>query len=289
MPPTRRCVLSFVLVLLVMGGMVGCGSSKMGPPPKSTTPTRPVESTTASTTTTSEPPPPAGVSYSVNGVQVDFDNFTFDFSAKLTLGAATTNTDGQEPPYENVEAPISGGATLTNTTSGYTVDPDKLPLLGIFAIYPKGSPVCGQLLNGPRFDPGPSSLCGIDIAEFAASCDQTVEPLGDGDSVQLVPWAQFMLSELQPGTPQPCANATDFQIPDTFSFKRVNATDADAVVAGLAKPPRYWALVLEDGPTQTGVDPATGEGPDCGFAEGGDLIGQVIASQPNGLKGCLGE
>jgi hypothetical protein len=227
-------------------------------------------------------------------VQVGANNFTFDFSAHLTVGAATTNTEGQEPPYENVEAPISGGATLTNTTSGYTVDPDKLPLLGFFAIYPDSSPLCSHLLNGgPQFHPGPSHLCGIDIAEFAASCDQTVDPLADGASVPLVPWAQFALNELRVDGSPYCVNVNDFPIPSSVVIRDVDSKVADAIVARLAQPPKYWALLIENGSLQTGVDPATGEGPDCEsdefYVQGGELIGQVVASQPSGLKGCLGE
>lgn len=284
-----RCLLSLAIAALLIAG---CGSSESGSPASFTTRVSPVKRTTAATTTT--PAVPQDVSYNVDGVEVVANNFTFDFSATLTMGAATTDTEGQEPPYENVVAPISGEATLTNTTSGYTVDPTGLPLLGVFAVYPDSSPVCDHLLNnGPQFHPGPSNLCGIDIAEFAISCDQTPEPLADGASVQLVPWAQFSLSELQPGAPQICANVSDFPIPSSVNLRRINSDVADAIVARLTEPPRYWALLLENGSLQTGVDPATGEGPACEsdeyYIQGGELIGQVIDSQPSGLTGCLGE
>jgi hypothetical protein len=234
------------------------------------------------------------VSYSADNAPVSAGGFTFTVSFNLTVGAASTNTNGQRPPYVNVAAPISGNASLTNTTANYTAGPNTIPLIGIFAVYPKRSAICqtGAVNGQPQFHPGPKGLCGVDIAELAAGCDNTVQSLATGQNATLVPWAQAALDQLDPASPQPCSNVNNFQVPDTVQLTGLTPDRAQTVIEQLSKPPRYWVLLNEGSAVETHADPAAGGGFKCQsdeyYVQGGHFIGQVISSKPDGVTGCLG-
>jgi len=117
----------------------------------------------------------------------------------------------------------------------------------------------GSLNGQPQFHPGPKGLCGVDIAELATACDSTVDSLATDQSATLVPWAQFALNDLQPASPQPCANVNDFQVQDAVQLTRLTSDEAQTVIDQLSKPPKYWVLLNESGAS----DPATGTGRDC--------------------------
>lgn len=284
-----------VPVLFVSGTLIlaGCGTSNSSSPSTSASsadgPAAVSSTSTEGSTTASAP---SGLSYSVTNLNISSDGFTFAFTANVNVGTPSTNTEGQVPPYVNVAAAVSGTATLTDTTAGYTADAGHIPLIGLYAAYPANSPVCADSQFG--FHPGPTDICAIDVAEFAATCSGAVQSLTNGQRATLVPFAQTAgpLNALQPEPVDGCSTGNDRQPSTTVTWKRLTSDDAQHLIGELAQPPRYWALLNEGSPSQSGTDPAVGNGPACQsdefYVQGGQYIGQVIASQPSGLTGCVG-
>lgn len=274
----RRAITPVAAVLALAGILVGCGSSASSSSgtaaaaastsssvPQSTAP--PTETSTTSSTAAS------GVSYSAANVPISAGGFTFNLSVKLTVGTPSTNTDNEQPPYVNVAAPLSRSATLTNTTANYTADPKNQPLIGVFALYPLRSAICHYGLFPATFHPGPAGLCGLDIAELVVAChvDNPGLSLATGQGATLVP-----------------CNINNYQAPNSVQLIRLTSDTAQALIAQLSNPPNYWVLLNESG----AADPATGSGFACQsdeyYIQGGQFIGQVISSKPDGVTGCLG-
>lgn len=208
---------------------------------------------------------------------------TFDFgyrvAVSVNLGAATTNTEGQTPPNVNVVVPVTGTASLTNTTSGYTAK--NLPVFSLLALYP--APTCDSVVE----DHSGHKYCAIEIAVLAPGCTAgtagpaQLESLGSGESGQLEIFPSPTVqggadistlingdSVCDPNSPQgvlkPSPNLIIGGIADT---------DAPRLVAALGTSPRYWAVILDRGPCAP---------------EGNTNGNSVLLSKPPGLKACVG-
>ena len=92
--------------------------------------------------------------------------------------------------------------------------------------------------------------------KLAAACDDTFQSLGSGQSTPLVPWAQSAGDELQPSSPQQCANINNYQAPNTISLTQMTSADAQSIMGQLSNPPAGWVVLNESGAS----DAATGGG-----------------------------
>jgi hypothetical protein len=292
---------ALLLSIVVAFCAVGCGGDSADTRTDSSGDQSHGLATTSTTATTATPETSTNpserqsrLSYEVDELPVSANDFDYTLSASLTLGAGSTNTEGQRPPFVNVVAPVTGAATLTNVTSGYTASANDIPLIGVWALYPSDSAICrytGGINGGAggEFHPGPDDLCGADIAEFAAACDSTFDSLGEGERAELVAWVQSAGSYLDPASPEPCEHISSFEPPDTFAQLRLTPARAERIVEELSQPPEYWALVDETGALgDAPVDDRTDCRHDEFYIQGGDYVGRVIASEPTGVEGCLG-
>jgi hypothetical protein len=280
---------ALVLQLLAVAvGVVcsGCGSS-------ATSPTSPAARGASTTTaaeaqpkTTTAPPPPSN-SYS-GMTTVAVHHFTFNIDFDITLGTASSNTEGIAPPNVNVVAPLSGTVSIRNTTTAYTASSADLPKTAVFAVYSANSPICqrsGSEYAIPTSPKGP--LCGVELAGLAASCSN-----GKGVPASIAPEATGSLTlwaSTDVGSPHAASNPAPNPVggpaergecpnytghPATSLERIVEGSGvAEQVVKDLDAPPLYWAIV-NDAEEQ------------CPAGGGND--GNVLESQPAGLKGCLG-
>jgi hypothetical protein len=275
MPHAYAC--RTVLVVTVVSVLAGCGSTS------STVATQPQTTRAATATTTATTPVPAtgassqGLSYSsvVTVPANPGDHFTFQLSLNVTLGAASTNTKGDSPPDVNVVAPISGTATITNTTAGYTANAREIPTTSLYALYRSSDVLCpesGGTITSPKGQP---HLCAVWIVALASGCSGNgidIESLAAGQTGTLALWGSGSSASpaaVEGGPGQVCSNP-NLRPSETVKL-RENATAAPEVIKELAAPPIGWAVVndylaLLSCPTSN----------------------DVISSKPAGVTGCLG-
>ncbi len=279
------------LVLAALAGVVlvtGCGSSKSpvsqtaAAQPSSSSSTQAPSDSSSTSPATSTGSAQQGASYAGTAT-VPAGGFTFNLSFNITLGAASTNTDGMTPPYVNVVAPVSGTVTIKNMTAGYTANLTNIPVIGVFALYPTTNAICEQTFYDiSQFNPGPKGLCGVDIADLASGCASgaaAIQSLAPHQSGELAVWPNGpnSLSPAAGGGPAICAT-TNVELPNTFEFSNIDSGLAQKLTSELSAPPRYWAVANES-------DNPTG----CGENDEGEVFaGAIIASKPSGVTGCLG-
>jgi hypothetical protein len=193
----------------------------------------------------------------------------------------------------NVVAPISGTASISNQTANYVASRTDIPLLGVFAIYPSSSAICQSDANTVGFNPGQSN-CGLDIAELAASCDSTFESLPSGQQATLALWPQSALNgsisgsrEYSAASPTACQKESDYPPPTTYEqpstiqlTDNLTSNQAQPVMTELSSPPKDWVVLDESIVCQS-------KGYSFSAPPGPQYIGQVIASKPAGISGCL--
>jgi hypothetical protein len=273
--------------LLLCVVLAGCGSSESAP--SGTTGSEGASGQPAQTT---QDPTPTGPSYSET-VIFKRDEFSFRLATTIQLGQPSTNTTELAPPDENVAIPVSGTASLTNETTGYTASATDIPNLAVFAIY--NAPSCfGTQLEGPNG--GTEMWCGVEIASIASACngsDQAVASIDGGETANLAIWpsdqalppdepsletseansgpvyCQVVLTgaaagEEAGGHPAPTPNA---------ELKGLDPSNSAAAGAALSKDPAHWLIVTRNG----------------ACSERGPEWIEVIAAKPAGIKGCLDE
>lgn len=264
-------VVVVALLVSACGGDEGDGSSTPAQHPPTTREAPPMTPPEAA------PQQATGLSFSADDVSFTKGNFKYELSVNLTVGEPTTSTEGLRPPLVNLAAPLSGDATLTNVTPNYSVDnPYDIPVTAVFALYPPRTAVCekadGESMAGPT-----KKLCAMDVAAFAAGCDRTyTTPLAEGESWDFIPWGTpstetFTQTHATLGNPSFCRDYTDAAeeqlFPDQMLLGPLESADAEEAIEQLPKP-KYLVLLVLDG------------GDDC-------ITGQVLASKPKGITGCL--
>jgi hypothetical protein len=291
MPRTCACLALLAVVAVVL---TGCGSTTSTATTNSSVASQPQTTravATASNPSTTSAPGTSQVSTYSGTVTIpanSADQFTFQLTAKVTLGAASTNTEGEGPPDVNVVAPVSGTATVTNTTAGYKAEGTKIPVISILAFYRVSGPVCGPAggLETPR-----GRMCSIEIASLASGCsghEIELDSLAPEETGNLTVWpngAQPMVNEtFDPagsaagvaGIGGLCAHENAHPA-DDLRLPGLEAKAAGGVVKTLAAAPVYW-VVADD--TEDHNEGSTG----CADTSGGN---DVVDSQPSGITGCF--
>jgi hypothetical protein len=249
------CAVSLAAVL------AGCGSASSSP---TTTIAHQSTPTTATTTSHVEPTALSGPSYADS---VTARSYTGPFRLTFTVALGKPATQAEDNPdsrYVKVITPISGNATIMNTGTGTSQNPNT----SVLALYNIKSSVCGAADDErARTSTPKGELCWIEIAALAPSCSDYVGMLEEGHAATLALWAGG--GDKVPNFAGPSGaicEEPDVHPSEILELKAVPAV-AHSVVAELAKPPIYWVVVDDD--------------QNC---DGGD----VLASKPAGLTGCLG-
>lgn len=268
----RACAIIGVLVALLLGGCGGASSGSRSPTAEAAVPHSATDEGTTTSATEASEPTKSVMSFS-DTVPVAMGGYHFTVSVKLTLGTASTNTEGQEPPNMNVVARVSGSGEIANHTSGYTASiPGQLPRIGIFALYPASGVLCRnqQPLPGAQSvsttvstDAG---VCAIGVAEAAVPCigNADSEPpnvpaatsLAPGESTTLALWpvvsgnasytSGYPLSLMSPTAR--CEDSYEEKPSESFGLGGIPSTEASTFVNALNEPPRYWTITTESPP-----------------------------------------
>lgn len=229
--------------------------------------------TTTSTQAPTPAPPPSGPTYSKTAA-FKANNFSFTIAANVTVGAATTNTEGMTPPFVNIVVPVTGTATLTNNTSGYTAKLENIPGVSLIAVYSENTVACKNVITTSQ-QTSRGTLCDIEVVGFAPGCNgnaPAIESLGENQSTSLDLWPNAPgvpnLATLNGGAAEACANTPELKPTPNMIISKVDSSAAQKFVAALSKPPTWWALVSNNEEN-------------CGEND-------VISSMPPGLTGCFG-
>jgi hypothetical protein len=265
-------------VAVVASGCAGSNSSpsRVAPPapaqpPGSTAGTPP--GSTAGTSSTAPPAVPTATSYSAAGLGVSAGGFRYTFTFQIGLGASSTNTQNESPPGVNLVIPVSGNAELTDATSGYTAHPGQVPILGVWALYPSNSAACGfGVPDTKSFSPGPQTVCALDIAEFGANCGTDLASLGDGQSVSLVPWAQWEGRALNVLSAERFCSVQS-HVPSAITIKNVKSASYSHALGGAMLHPKDWVVVVENYRDSR--------------CRGQFGTGRVVASRSGSITGCI--
>jgi hypothetical protein len=201
------------------------------------------------------------------------NQFSFTIAANVTVGAATTNTEGMTPPFVNVVVPVTGTATLTNTTPGYTAKLENIPGVSLIAVYSENTVACKNVISTSQ-PTSHGALCEMEVAGLAPGCNDgspSIESLGENQSAPLDLWLSAPgvpdLATLNGGA-EACANDPELKPAPNLIISKVDSSAAQKFIAELTKPPTWWALV-------------NNSEEDCGEND-------VISSTPAGLTGCFG-
>ncbi|HSZ14352.1 MAG TPA: hypothetical protein VK790_09990 [Solirubrobacteraceae bacterium] len=220
----------------------------------------------------------------------------------VTLGQATTNTTNENPGYLNVVAPVSGTATLTNTTTDYTASEAEYPPLEVDALYPSNSPVCGhQGASVPHDGDVPvghigrpfsavvpfygGDLCTLRVAALhttlTAACggDSSEESLAGGQSINLM-----VEPDGSQGDGAGCDQPDD---PGYLVLSGLFPAEAELTVAALRAPPKYWAVFSSDGDTSSCPRSALAAQKKAAGEYSEPPLLPVVTSEPSGLSGCV--
>ncbi|MHB8242654.1 MAG: hypothetical protein ACYDHN_11755 [Solirubrobacteraceae bacterium] len=214
-----------------------------------------------------------------------------------------TDTANEQPGFLNVVAPVSGTATLTNTTTGYTANEANYPRLEVDALYPSSSPVCGHqgksvpedgdvpiglsgcpLFAVVPFYGGGAGLCAVRVAALrttlTAACggDSSEESLAGGQSINLV---------VEPDGSQGGGACEPQDDPGYLVLSGLFPAEAELTIATLRAPPKYWAVVSPDGDTSSCPQSARAAQKRATGQFSVPPLVPVIVSEPAGLVGCL--
>lgn len=279
--------------------LMACGGqSPSAPSPSSSVPA----SGTGSTTTTAAATTPS-LTYtgSVPNLRAT-GGYSFSVSFNVVLGAATTSTVNETPGYVAVVAPVSGTATLTNTSNGYTASESNYPSLEVAALYPMGDSVCfhqgeavpstGDVPVGHTGTPfhavvafyGSAPLCALRVAQLnpplSAACggSSSVESLSGGQGLDLV---------VTPDGSQGGGECEQQDDPGYLVLSGLSSGDAASIVSDLHEPPKYWAVLSPDGDmTSCPQSARTAQKEGTGQFSTPDVV-PVVISEPGGLRGCV--
>lgn len=255
---------------------------------------------TASTTPPTEGNQEVTATYLPSASNIEAEGYSFGFNAEISLGNARRNTLNQHPGFVNVAAPVTGTASLTNETKGYTAsgEGEQYPELQAIAIYPGGSAICqhdpgeyGDASDGnpvdsyyavnPFYTNNGEWLCAATIAAFTPPLTQACGGTGEGES--LAPGDTLALNVAPDGGSEEGSGecGTDFE-PGYFVLSSIPTAKARVIVNDLNEPPMAWAL------TSWTAEPKCPKKA-MSAAEGREkeLLVPVIESQPGRFKGCL--
>jgi hypothetical protein len=304
-PDPPRCFLQsrspssmalFLLMLVTTAALLaGCGASSSDSTPSAEHVELPHAATTATAATEGSPASGSTVSGAATVSPSQFTKFSSRLTFSVTLGTATTSTEGEEPGNLAVEAPVSGSASVTNTTSGYTMDENEVPTFSVFALYPESAAPqnCSKHAGTSEgdveevHDASGSKLCAYEIAGLASGCtssqaseagnEATVKELAPGATGALAVWPQ--VTSPTDVAPNPaatgvslCGKSTSVTISQHLTYSRYPKEEAEAVASMLNKPPSYWIVVLDKVCAGVAVQP----------------INSVVFSKPAGISGCYG-
>jgi hypothetical protein len=280
---TRRWGTPVVLIAACAVSLIaGCGSSSRqtsaAEPTASQTDAPATQSTVAASGAASSTPAvttPAGPSFS-GETTFKANNFSLRLDVNVALGTVSTNTQGMTPPAVNVVVPVSGSATLTNITAGYTAEGEEdIPRLSIWALYKS----CGV----GESEVGVTELCGVEIAGVASTCSSStnaegasapeVSSLAPGQSGTLALWpiGPNQLDPAQMVGGVPCETMREVRPADDFTLANMDPSERQTATAALSSEPSYWVVL------GTVVDH------EC-YERG---LQTVIVSRPAGLPVCL--
>jgi hypothetical protein len=251
--------------------------------------------TTASTTEST-----ATASYSPAASNIEVEGYSFGFEAEISLGTARRNTLGEHPGYVNVIAPVTGTASLTNETKGYTAtgEGQQYPELQAIALYPAGSAICqhdpgeyGDASDGnpedsyyavnPFYADSGKSLCAATIASFTPPLTQACGGAGEGES--LGPGESLDLNVAPDGGSEEGSGecGSDF-MPGYFVLSGIPTSESHVIVNDLNEAPVAWALT-----SWTGEPNCSKQAMSAAEGREKELLVPVIESQPSGFQGCV--
>jgi hypothetical protein len=268
--------------------LAGCGSSSTATtaPPQAAAPSTATSSTTATTPpAATTPASPSGPTYS-DSFTITQNNFTFRVHLNAALGTPSTNTQGLSPPKVNIVVPVTGSGTITNEASGYTATAQDIPALTLYALYPSSAANCPGYLNSEVKSTAPrhQAFCRVTVADYEIACPSaaSAEPTEDAattPAVSLAPNTESPLTACQ-GTGVGTSPGPAGTMP-TLGLSESTSTEAPRTIAEVKRQPVFWVVAHSVNANECGGDPTEAEA-----ARG--PTNNVIASEPAGLKGCIG-
>jgi hypothetical protein len=199
--PTRP-IGAAVFAIVIALALSACGGSSSHSSANGTTTTKNATTTAGSNTPTSGTPTtaaPAGHHYSFSTTFTTPDGYSFAVTAAATLGAPSAGNSSQLPPGQDaIVVPVSGSATVRNTTPGRVAPSDPVSDSTVMGLWKSPTPVCPEPSQGTTDATymylNSNVYC---IVQLLTIQDPTENPITSGQTVSLS------------GMPMTCENQDD--------------------------------------------------------------------------------
>lgn len=212
------------------------------------------------------------------------DGGSMTLTVTVSLGAPSQDTSGDNPGYTNVTVPVTGSASLDNSSS-YSLTPN---LLQVDALYPSATSVCkhqgpdaevdGNQENAvdavvPFYRTGGASLCRVLVASLYSPCNA-----GDnGQGLGSVDADSTATLQVVPNGSSVDASCGGEPSAGNLIFNAVPNSSVNDLSSQLTETPAFWVVMQQDGT----CTPAANASPDATTAW------TPVASEPSGLRGCF--